>query len=48
MIEGIRRRFEAATPGPYDHDNGALEQHWSCGQQYLCDTMKLLNEQDFT
>ena len=122
MIEDIRRRFEAATPGPYEHDNGALEQHWSvgdsyteivttnvdcmnycyggtcagilkeedaeflagswsdvknmlelinrvkqmhnpmsnsasvmhpaplctCGQQYPCDTMKLLNEQDFT
>lgn len=34
MVEDIRRRFKAATPGPYEHDNGALEQHWSVGDSY--------------
>ena len=29
LIDGIRHRFELATPGPYEHDNGSLEQHCS-------------------
>ncbi len=34
LIDGIRHRFELATPGPYEHDTGALGQHWSVGNSY--------------
>lgn len=34
LIDSIRHRFELATPGPYEHDNGALWQHWSVSNSY--------------
>ena len=34
LIDGIRHRFESATQGPYEHDNGSLSQHWSVPGEY--------------